>query len=178
MAIINAIENDSCIAAVNGCYFCDIFVTLMAKGFEWDQSEGPPSQGNFPLWIKSGAYLAKKCTDMEDWSHSNPFTYDKHNKNNIFFLLQWLARSVEYRIFKTCVNTVYLYVQFIVTLKDGGPPFFPAAWPALWPTVCRNASGHHCAFIQGHIGLKMTWPLLGIFSLLHPWIFWWTLYHS
>ena len=27
--------------------------------------------------------------------------------------------------------------------------------PGRWPTVCRNASGHHGTFLQGHSGLEM-----------------------
>ena len=63
------------------------------------------------------------------------------------------------------------------TLTDGGPPFFPAAWPAqlchqgsksLLPrqmAYClRNASGRHWAFLKGHSSLEMTWPLDRIFS--------------
>ena len=36
--------------------------------------------------------------------------------------------------------------------------------PGRWPTVCRNASGRHWAFLQGHSGLEMTWPLVRTFS--------------
>ena len=70
------------------------------------------------------------------------------------------------------------------TLTDGGPPFFPAAWPAqlchqgsnsLLPTVCRSASGRQWTFLHGYPGLEMTWPLVrtehSLDTYLHPWFF-------